>query len=313
MNWAIGIVAAVAIISAIPFLWGFLREKPMTDKERRAGAPGQSVKLSVGVIHCVDRGSPNGPVVVLIHGFSTPMFVFEQNADALEAAGFRIILFDHFGRGWSDRPRATYNAEFYDRELLELLDALELTGPVGIVGYSMGGIIATEFASRHPERVSRLFLITPAGLALNLFAEGFVARVVDLPFIGQWIWRVCGRTVLAGDPQFDNTGLEPARRMQGNVAEQMNYRGYLPAILSTWRNLPMSDCDDTFGKAAATGVPMMAVFGGNDPTIGAASADRLKKVAPNARIEIIEQGTHGLNYELFDILDPWLIDFFRSG
>ncbi len=312
MIWiTIAVLFGLGVIAA-PFVWGRFRETPLTPDIRDARAQGKTVRLGNGAVHYVDRGPADGSVVVMVHGFSTPLFVFEQNAAALTKAGFRVILFDHFGRGWSDRPHGRYDAGFFDRELLDLLDALELSEPVALVGYSMGGIIAATFTARHPERVGHLFLITPAGLELNMPTSGLLAGLINVPLIGDWLWRLRGRSTVLSDPQFDEAALPPDRRLLGDVSEQMAYPGYLPALLATWRNLPMRDRDRIFGEAAATGVPMMAVFGGRDLTIGSASADRLRAVAPQALIEIIADGNHGLNYQMYDVLNPLLIDFLRQ-
>jgi len=313
MDWTFGLViVAVAAVIAYPYFRDLILQKRLTPRERQA-APGDFVALSDGVVHYLQRGPADGPVVVMIHGFSAPMFVFEQNTDALAKAGFRVVLFDHFGRGWSDRPRARYDPDFYDRELVDLFDALDLKQPVGLVGYSMGGVIAAEFTARHPERVSKLFLLAPAGLALHLLVRGLFARLTKLPVIGDWLWRLGGRAVLTEDQQWVDGALPPERRVQGDIREQMTYRGYLPAILSTWHHLPMRDRDDIFGQAAATGVPMMALFGGKDPTIDSKSIERLRRVAPDARIEVIQEADHGLAYELFDTVNPMLIAFFSNG
>ena len=313
MNWIIPLAVLVIIVAAGPFLWARISEKPLTADVRRRLAPGQSVELSNGTIHYRIQGPEDGPVVVLVHGFSAPNFVFEQTAEGLAEAGFRVIRFDHFGRGWSDRPAAAYDPEFYDGELLDLFNALDLQQPVGLVGYSMGGVIAAEFTARYPERVAGLFLLTPAGLALNLFNEGLVSWLIDIPLLGDWYWRLRGQSLLAGDPQYDDSSLPAERRLHGDVREQMAYQGYLPAILSSWRHLPMRDRDSVFAEAAATGVPMMAVFGGRDPVIGSESAARLRAAAPQARIETIADGDHGLTYELFDEVNPMLIGFFRRS
>ena len=311
MDWTTAVVVAVVAVAAYPYLRDLIREKTLTAEERSA-APGDFVALRDGTVHYRQCGPPDGPPIVMVHGFSVPMFVFEQNADALQEAGFRVILFDHFGRGWSDRPSAAYDTDFYDRELLDLLDALGLDRPVGLVGYSMGGIISAEFAARHPERVSGLFLIAPAGLAINLFDRGFFVRLLRVPVIGDWIWRLYGRALVADDPQLMADGDQPPeRRIQGDVSKQMTYRGYLPAILSTWRHLPMCDRDETFGKAAA-GTPIMAVFGGKDPTIDPTSIERLRRVAPDARIEVVASADHSLAYRMFDTVNPLLINFFSS-
>src|SRR5271169_4886577 len=91
---------------------------------------GSYVSLGAGVTHFELAGPPDAPTVVLVHGFSVPYYIWDPTFDALTAAGFRVLRYDLFGRGWSDRPNARYDAEFFDQQLLQLLDALGIRGPV---------------------------------------------------------------------------------------------------------------------------------------------------------------------------------------
>src|SRR4029453_5740848 len=73
----------------------------------------------------------------------------------------RVARYDYYGRGFSDRPNVRYTADLFDRQMLQLLDSLGWTGPVDIVGLSMGGPVTAEFTGRHPERVRSLTLADP--------------------------------------------------------------------------------------------------------------------------------------------------------
>jgi len=55
-----------------------------------------------------------------------PQYVFSQTAAALIDSGYRVLLFDHFGHGYSDRPVAEYDADFFDQQMIEVLDELGL-------------------------------------------------------------------------------------------------------------------------------------------------------------------------------------------
>jgi len=311
MKW---LVIGLGIILTAAAVWyvvlGTLR-LPMDDAAR-AKAPGSFVATSEGKLHIRWDGPEGGPVVVMVHGFSTPNFIFEQNVTALTQAGFRVLRFDHFGRGWSDRPHGPYDADFYDAALLDLLDATGLTQPVGLVGLSMGGPIVAEFAARHPERVSRVFLFVPAGFDVA-GSDTPAINLIRTPLIGDLIWRSYGETLLLGDPQYQETGLAPENRLAGDVAEQMQYRGYFHALLSTIRHMPLNDRDDSFKALAATGLPVMGVFGTDDPTVLIASADRLRTAVPAARVEVIDGADHGLNYKRHKDVNPLLMAFFEAG
>lgn len=311
MIWGLRIFAGLMVLLLSTYLLAEWRLKPLDDRARQA-APGAFAELSEGKIHYRWDGPESGPVVILVHGFSTPNFIYEQNVEALVAAGFRTLRFDHFGRGWSDRPRTRYDVDFYDQALIELIEAVGVEPPFGLAGLSMGGPIVAEYTARRPEQVERLVLLVPAGLD-TAGADGAAAAVLLAPLIGDWVWRMVGQQILLGDPQYDEIDRAPENRLRGDVTEQMNYRGYLRALLSTLRHMPMSGREETFQRLAQTGVPVLAIYGDQDETVLISSADQLRALMPDADIRVIAGGEHGLNYQRHETVNPWLVDWFRGA
>jgi len=117
---------------------------------------------------------------------------------------------------------------------------------------------------------------------------------------------------VANDPQYDEAGLAPEDRLQGDVREQMKYRGYGRALLSTFRHFPMRGREDTYAAFAATGIPVAAVFGTNDPTVLIASAEQMSGVMPEANVHILEGADHGLNYKRHRDVNPILTNWFEQ-
>src|SRR5258706_1730610 len=101
----------------------------LTD-EARKGAGGSFIRLSDGVVHYELAGPERAGTVVLVHGFSVPYYIWEPTFEALARAGHRVLRYDLYGRGYSDRPRLSYDAETYDLQLLQLLSALKIQEPV---------------------------------------------------------------------------------------------------------------------------------------------------------------------------------------
>jgi len=309
----LGTLSLLLILVALSsYAYVIAKAKPLNN-DARALAPGQFLETSQGMLHYRWHGSEGDPVIVMAHGFSTPNFIFEQNAQALGAAGFHVLTFDHFGRGWSDRPRTKYTPDFYDRELLDLTDGLGLAEPFGLVGLSMGGPITAEFTARHPERVSKLFLFVPAGLKLGTESGTTNDKLLRTPLIGDWIWRVFGKRILLSDPQYDESARAPENRLAGDVTAQTEYAGYFEALLSSYRHLPMQDQDEIYARVEASGVPVMAVFGVKDQTELIESADRLSAAMPSATVTRLEAGEHGLNYQMNSVTNPLLVDFFSAN
>ena len=91
-------------------------------------------------------GPPNGQVVVLFHGMNFFAAAFELTIEALRNEGFRVIAVDRLGFGRSSKPDIHYNLHMPARHTKQLLDALGI-GRTAILGHSMGGMVATRFAS----------------------------------------------------------------------------------------------------------------------------------------------------------------------
>ena len=311
MKWIFGLIVLMALAMAATGWWAGKDEIALTRAEQEK-APGQFLEASAGRLHYRIDGPADGPVILMVHGYSTPNFIFEQNVEALTAAGFRVVRFDHFGRGWSDRPKGPYTVDFYDREVLDVLDGLGLTQPVAIAGLSMGGPIVSEFAARHPERVSRVALLVPAGLDIA-GTDSFSGKLVRVPVFGDWMWRVSAKKILLPDPQYDESMLTPENRLKGDVTEQLKYRGYFPALLSTFRHFPMTGREETFRRLSGTGLPVLAVYGSADETVLISSHDKFRALVPAAETIVIDGGTHGLNYQRHEEVNPALVAFFTQG
>ena len=108
-------------------------------------------------------GEPNGRTVVLFHGMNFFAAAFAPTIAALTNAGFRAIAVDRLGYGRSSKPLVHYNLHMPARNTKALLDELELER-VAIVGHSMGGMVATRFASTYPDVTSHVAMVNQIGL-----------------------------------------------------------------------------------------------------------------------------------------------------
>ncbi|KAI6848166.1 putative alpha/beta hydrolase [Hortaea werneckii] len=131
----------------------------------------RDVDTPYGNIRVYEWGPEDGRKVLLVHGISTPCIALANLADSLVDKGCRVMLFDLFGRGYSDTPdpaRYPQDTQLFSSQILCVLASSKLawTGPnrFTLVGYSLGGGIGASFASYFPELVEGLVLIAPSGL-----------------------------------------------------------------------------------------------------------------------------------------------------
>lgn len=130
----------------------------------------------------------SGPPVVLIHGHSLDLRQWDEQVPALSTAGYRVIRYDVRGHGRSMAPRTGYTWENYAADLGDLLDRLNVEGPEArslaleaahVVGLSMGGGIALQFALDFPARVRSLTLVDSA-LPGFTYSEEFSRQIEEL-------------------------------------------------------------------------------------------------------------------------------------
>ncbi|WP_150122055.1 alpha/beta fold hydrolase, partial [Sulfitobacter sp. HI0129] len=95
------------------------------------------------------------------------------------------LVYDLYGRGYSDRPRTRQDAQFFHRQLRELLDHVGVGDDITLIGYSMGGAIATSFAAEHPGRIQQLVLLAPAGMRVP--AGRMINIIRSSPLLGDWL------------------------------------------------------------------------------------------------------------------------------
>ncbi len=300
------LVILVVIISGMFISYRLTRRDLVNIDDRvRAGLPGEYVKLDDGTISYYLKGAAQGEKVVLVHGFSTPKFVWDATVGPLTDAGFRVLAYDHYGRGFSDRPDITYDGDLYTRELLNLLDALDITEPVTLVGYSMGGGNVIGFAANYPHRVKKLILIAPVG---NMPEPSGLMKVARLPGVGEWLMSVVYRNGLLAGIKEESANGRGTPGMLENFTEQLRYKGYASALLSTIRNYPMADLSEDYERVGRAGIPVFAIWGTADSVVPFAGAEKASKEIPGLEIFPVEGAEHSVTYAKADVVNKILLD-----
>jgi pimeloyl-ACP methyl ester carboxylesterase len=127
-------------------------------------------------------GRPATGTVVLVHGLLTDSLAsyYFTVAPTFAAAGLDVVMYDLRGHGRSGRPASGYTLDDNIDDLQTLLDRLEVTGPVHLVGNSYGGTVAFGYAARHPERAASVSLIEsqPATEAWAATMGGILRQVM---------------------------------------------------------------------------------------------------------------------------------------
>lgn len=289
MMWIFLILAAVI---AIPLVIELTRE-PMSDKAR-AQATGQFAQLSQGITYYEWFGPPRGPVVVCVHGLTTPSFVWNSLSKGLALMGYRVLTYDLYGRGYSDRPAGQQNRDFFLQQLNDLLAYEGITGKFSIIGYSMGGAIVTHFTATYPDRIQQLILLAPAGM--GTVAGKFANFIGKTPIVGDWL-------MLALYPTQLRKGINAERHLPNAAPEindlqenELRFRGFVPAVLSSLRGLLGNALIDEHKAIHDAGVPVLSIWGRDDDVIPLAAVGTLAQWSRNSVQEVVDGAGHGLPY-----------------
>ena len=267
---------------------------------------GLFVTLADGITHYELGGPANGKLVVLVHGFSVPYFIFDATFDFLVKSGFRVLRYDLIGRGYSDRPNVNYNIQLFVRQLKDLLDALGLK-QVNLVGLSMGGPITTSFVSKYPEYVSGHVLIDPTGakrVSLAWFLEA-----AKLPILGELALGLFGSAGMVRAIAADLFDPELVEYFQNQNKVQMQYKGFKRAILSTMRNGMLESFYETYARVGKLQKRTVLLWGMNDMTVPFEYSISMRKALPHAEFHAIENCGHIPHYEKPEVVNPILLEF----
>ncbi|MCR8825306.1 alpha/beta fold hydrolase [Pseudosulfitobacter koreensis] len=270
------------------------RFRPRMGPKARQKAPGNFATLSRGVVHYDWLGPVRGPVCVCIHGLTTSSYVWGGLARGLAAMGFRVLIFDHYGRGYSDRPKGAHDNAFYLSEVEELLAHEGVDQDITLIGYSMGGAIATLYAAAHPDQIRQLILLAPAGMTQVRTQLGQFVR--KTPILGDWM-------MLAFFPYQLRKGLKAEEALPTQVENigdkqraELKWRGFVPAVLASLRGVLSRTQKTEHQIIHREGIPVLAIWGREDTVISLSSVGVLAEWSRHAHQEVIDGATHALTY-----------------
>lgn len=245
---------------------------------------GESFDSSGVQIHYVDKG--RGVPVVLIHGF-TGSYARHWEApgvlDALEKAGYRVIAMDCRGHGQSGKPHdaGQYGLEMV-RDVVRLLDHLKIAR-AHIVGYSMGGSIATQLLVRHPDR-----LLTVTLLGAGWAGEDLTVTNAQMLALADSFARRDASYLIRGVTSGGANG--PTDAEVAALSAALFARNDADALAALARGyLPLADVPRD--SLRSTQVPLLALIGELD-SLNMDAVKRMKAVVPALEVIELPGATH---------------------
>ena len=214
------------------------------------------------------RAGAGDTTLLLLHGFGESLTTWRAVFDPL-AERHPVVALDLPGQGGSEKPDTVYSLPVITERLSRFIDRWT-SGPLVVVGQSMGGELAASLALARPDRVSLLVLIAPAGYRIGLggilssMSPGKARTLGRYLALRSFITPIHDPAWLAepdSEAAYEQTGDSRYARAAARMLEEFNFTGLR----------------DRFHEIRQ---PTLLIWGGNDPVIPFEVGDTLSRLIP---------------------------------
>jgi pimeloyl-ACP methyl ester carboxylesterase len=277
------------------------------------GAPGTAM-LDVGGRAVRHRVTGSGDPLLLLHGIGRSLEDWEEQHARL-SGGHELHSLDLPGFGWSDPVDGATTLESLADALPAYLDAAGVTGPVTVIGNSLGGAVAMTLATRHPDRVRALVLADSAGfgrqvtVGLRMLAFDPLATLLMRPTPGNS--RRSTRTIFHDPALTTDERVRHAQELSArpsHAATMLDIArdlGTVRGVSARWRR-PLVE------GVRLSGLPVLAVWGDRDRILPPAHLAAVARELPGARTRLIPDCGHMPQIERPDLFAGLVEDFLAS-
>ena len=179
------ILCLLFVFIAIPAcLYLSLDRESIDINEFRSNSGYQEVKLTEGITSYKDVGNKNNKVIVIVHGATFGSLAYEEYVNVFLENNYRVITYDQYGRGYSDRVHTNVSIELMEKQLKELIKHCEIEDII-LYGVSFGAAVVAKYAANNPENISFIGYQVPVINSANVP----LLSIVKIPLYGDLLSR----------------------------------------------------------------------------------------------------------------------------
>jgi pimeloyl-ACP methyl ester carboxylesterase len=237
-----------------------------------------------------------GPALLLIHGIGDTSDTWRDLIPSL-ARDHTVIAPDLLGHGRSDKPRADYSVAAYANGMRDLLTVLDIEKAT-VVGHSLGGGVAMQFAYQYPERCERLVVVSSGGVSREVTSllrlASLPAAVAFLPLLGLPAAQLVGRALFRMLEAFDTDlgrDTEDMLRIFDALPDGISRAAFVRTLHAVvdWRGQVITMLDRCY---LTRGMPTLLVWGDRDAVIPYEHARLAHAAMPGSRLETFRGAGH---------------------
>jgi epoxide hydrolase 4 len=277
-------------------------------------------------LHVASTGSPQAPLVILLHGFPEFWWGWRKQIPALEEAGYALLIPDQRGYNLSDKPNpvAAYNIEILAQDILGLMDAFGRK-KVFLVGHDWGATVAWTIALRHPERLHGLAILNvPHPHVMQQFLTSDLTQMrkswyiffFQLPKIPELMLQMNhyanlrrALQVSSGISSFDQADLRV-------YTEAWSQPGALTGMINWYRAIFRRSLRSLFtpgmGELPQVKVPTIILWGEQDIALRLEMAEASIKLCERGQLFLFPKASHWIQHDESDQVNAHLVRFFSN-
>ncbi|KAI9276292.1 Alpha/Beta hydrolase protein [Sporodiniella umbellata] len=311
LKWSLAVlIASFFFIKTKPLVvLGSLADNPSDFHTTQFYPNGSFLELPEGRMHYWKMGNEDGPRVVLVHGMSAGTPCYKKLSQELVDRGYHVLLYDLWGREFSDAPHTKYNEALFNSQLISLLYKVGWN-KASFVGISLGGGVAVSFASFYPEMVEKLILVAPVGYMrpeelpwTYKFAHLPVVKylLTNLPtvrpFIEFCIKHFSNSVRQPNNPHRQEGSAESVAYVSKMVRHQIvNHPGFLRAFVRTVIDYPFTALKSRYDRVGQFMKPgsVLVIWGDEDKVVPYENLKYVSLSIPHAKITVIKHQRHDI-------------------
>jgi pimeloyl-ACP methyl ester carboxylesterase len=261
------------------------------------------------------RAAGRGPLLVLVHGIAGSGASWE---DVMLRLGehYTVIAPDLLGHGESAKPRADYSLGAHANAIRDLLGALGYERGT-VVGHSLGGGVAMQFAYQFPERCERMVLVSSGGLGREVHPLLRAAALPGAEAVLPWLCVAGRQSAAAMARALGRVGLRASTDLEeiGRSFRSLEESSARQAFLHTVRGLidlggqRVSATDRLY---LASELPVLIIWGERDPLIPVRHAREAHGRIPGSRLEVFPGAGHFPYRDDPERFAAFVVDFVRA-
>ncbi len=296
----------LVIISIL--VYNYYNEDTTELKIAQNNSSDEYLELELGKMRYKIYGSKNQNTLILIHGFNGYMECWNPNINSLVDAGYKVVLYDLWGRGLSDRPRVDLKIEVFRNQLNDLIQFID-SNKVSLIGSSFGCVIASDYTLNYPNKVKKLVFVGPAGWPSE---ENTPSSLINVPVLSQTVFHFFGQKILK--PKVENYLYDKKNHNWAvdHWEKYAGYAGYTRSALSTLKNSPVIDYLNGWKEIGKQEKPILFIWGENDVSFPFSNTKKVEKLIPNSKIIGIKNAAHWVNIEKPELVNNEIIAYLNE-